>query len=135
MADSKFKLHIITPERVFCKEDVEMVMFNTTEGDIGVLKGHIPLTTTLQSGVFKMKIGNEEKRAAVHTGFAEIKPDEVTILADAAEWPEEIDLQRAEQAKTKAENKLKDRRDHIDLLRAEASLRRSVARIEVVKNK
>ncbi|TCK87899.1 F-type H+-transporting ATPase subunit epsilon [Natranaerovirga hydrolytica] len=132
MADALFKLQIITPERVFCEEEINRVTFTTTEGDIGVLKGHIPLTTTVKSGVVKIKTGEDEKRAALHGGFAEIKENEVTILADAAEWPEEIDVERAMKAKERAKEKI-EHKSEVDMLRAEASLKRSLVRIEVAQ--
>lgn len=133
MADL-FRLQIITPDRIFMDDDVERVVFKTTEGDIGVLINHIPLTTTLVSGVVKIKIGDEEKRAVLHGGFAEIKPDQVTVLADAAEWPEEVDLARAKEAAERAESRLNDKGDK-DMVRAEVALMRALARIELIEEK
>ena len=96
MAENKsFQLRIITPDRVFYEGEVDMVEFNTTEGEIGVLPGHIPMTVILKPGILKIYEPENEKEAALHSGFAEILPTGITILAEIVEWPEEIDVQRA----------------------------------------
>ncbi|MFP4697372.1 MAG: ATP synthase F1 subunit epsilon [Eubacteriales bacterium] len=133
MKDSLFRLQIITPERIFYEEDVKMVVFKTSEGDIGVYKGHIPLTTTLLSGIVKINTETGIKKAALHGGFSEITPDKVTILTDAAEWPEEVDVTRAKKAKEAAEYKLRDREGDVDFARAEGALLRALARIDLVE--
>ncbi len=133
MAQGKdFTLRIITPERVFYEGVVEMVEFNTTEGEIGVLPGHVPMTVILMPGVLTIHEPEEEKWAALHSGFAEILPDGITILAEVVEWPQEIDRTRAEAAKERAERRLRMREHGLDMARAEAALRRAIARIEVL---
>lgn len=93
MADKNtFLLRIITPDRVFYENQVEMVEFNTTEGEIGVLPGHIPLTVIIKPGILNITEGEEDKEAALHAGFAEILPDRVTILAEIIEWPDKRTL-------------------------------------------
>ena len=134
MADkSTFQLRIITPERVFYEGQAEMVEFNTTEGEIGVLPGHIPLTVIVKPGVLKIHEPEGEKNAALHSGFVEILQDQVTILAEIVEWPSEIDLSRAEAAKARAEERLQSKTPETDVLRAETALHRAIARIEVIK--
>ena len=91
MAENVFELTIITPERIFYQGQVSMVEFTTTEGEIGVLKSHIPLTAVLAPGIVTMHEEGGEKRAVVHAGFAEILPERVTLLAEIAEWPDEIE--------------------------------------------
>ena len=92
MADkSGFLLRIITPDRVFYENQADMVEFNTTEGEIGVLPGHIPMTVIVKPGILCIHEPEEEKKAALHAGFAEILPEGVTILAETIEWPGEID--------------------------------------------
>ena len=98
MADNLFQLEIVTPERIFYRGEAWMVEFSTLNGDIGVLKNHIPLTTIVSPGVLTIKEAEGEKQAVLHSGFAEILPEKVTILAEVAEWPEEIDITRAEGA-------------------------------------
>ena len=134
MADiQKLKLRIITPERVFYEGDVDMVEFNTTEGEIGVLPGHIPLTVIIKPGILTIYEQDEEKTAALHAGFAEILPDGITILAEIVEWPHEIDSERAEAALRRAEERLHNKTPETDIARAETALLRAVARIEVLK--
>lgn len=135
MAKELYELQIITPEKKFYEKPVKMVIFKSTEGDIGILKNHIALTTTLASGVAVIKEENQEKKAVLHGGFAEINDDFVTILTDSAEWVEEIDLKRAKEAKLRAEEYLKKRSDEIDYTRAEAALMRAIVRIEAVESK
>lgn len=128
-----FTLKIITPDRVFFEEPVSMVEFNTTEGEIGVYKNHIPMTVILAPGILTITQEQETREAALHSGFAEILQDRVTILAEIVEWPEEIDIQRAEAAKERAEQRLNSKTPETDLARAETALQRAVARIEVIK--
>ena len=134
MADERnFELKIITPDRVFYEGEAVMVEFNTTEGEIGVLPGHIPLTVIVKPGILNITETEGDKEAALHAGFAEILPDRVTILAEIIEWPEEIDEERAEAAKERAEERLRSRTPETDIMRAETALQRAMARIEVLK--
>ena len=135
MADENaFKLRIITPDRVFYENEVIMAELTTTEGEIGILKRHIPLTAVIAPGVLYIKESEEEiKVAALISGFLEILPDQVTILAEVVEWPQEIDVNRAEEARLRAERRLSERPLGTDLNRAALALKRSVARIEAAK--
>jgi len=131
--DRRFDLRIITPDRVFLEDTADMVEFNTTEGEIGVLPGHIPLTVIVKPGILTIYKGEEHKVAALHAGFAEILPDSIIILAEIIEWPEEIDTRRAEEAKARAEERLHSKTPETDVMRAETALKRAVARIKAVK--
>ena len=91
-------VEIITPDRVFYSGKATMIEFNTTEGEIGVLPNHIALTTVIAPGIVTISTEEEQIKAAVHAGFAEILPDKVTLLAEIAEWPDEIDVKRAHAA-------------------------------------
>ena len=134
MADNNlFTLRIITPDRIFYEGEASMVEFNTTEGEIGVLKGHIPMTVIISPGILTIKEAEGEKQAALHAGFAEILQDKVVIMAEIVEWPEEIDLERAEDAKERAEARLRSKTPETDILRAETALQRALARIHVIK--
>lgn len=128
-----FTLKIITPDRVFYEGPVKMVEFNTVEGEIGVLPGHIPMTVIIKPGVLTITEEEGEKEAALHAGFAEILQEKVTILAEIVEWPAEIDESRAEAAKERAEERLRSRTPETDIARAEIALQRAVTRIEVLK--
>lgn len=127
-----FMLKIITPDRVFFEEPAEMVEFNTTEGEIGVYAGHVPTTVILAPGILTITQPEGQREAALHAGFAEILQDQVTILAEIVEWPEEIDRTRAEEAKERAERRLASRTPETDIARAETALQRAIARIQVL---
>ncbi len=128
-----FKLKIITPDRIFYEDEVSMVEFNTVEGEVGIYREHIPMTMIVAPGILTITKGQEVSEAALHEGFAEVLPDQVTVLAEIIEWPEEIDVARAEEAKSRAEERIKERAPGTDMRRAEMSLRRAVARIETVR--
>ena len=133
MADNEkmFQVKIITPDRVFYTGEAEMIEFNTSSGQLGVYKRHIPLTTVLEPGAVIIHEAGGEKVAAVHAGFAEILPEQVTLLAEIAEWAAEIDVSRAEAAKKRAEERLQAKSADIDLARAEFALRKALTRIGV----
>lgn len=133
MADNTFKLRIISPERMFYEGEVVMLECRTTEGEIGILKNHVPLTAVLAPGVARIKEADSEAKAALISGFIEILQDEVTVLAEIAEWPEEIDVKRAEEARIRAERRLAEKATHTNLARASLALQRSIARIEAAK--
>lgn len=128
-----FLLRVITPERLFYENQVEMVEFNTTEGEIGVLPGHVPMTVIVKPGILDITESEGDKTAALHAGFAEILPDRVTILAEIIEWPEEIDVERAQAARERAEERLRSKTAETDMARAETALQRAVARIQVLR--
>ncbi len=132
----KFHLDVISPERVFYAGDVEMVELTTTEGDIGIYADHIPLTTIVAPGVLTItENGDEQREAAVLEGFMEITQEKVTILAQSCEWPEEIDINRAREARARAERRLKSADANINMARAELALRKSLVRIELAEKK
>ena len=130
---NKFDLKIITPDRVFYEGAASMVEFNTTEGEIGVYKEHVPTTVIIAPGILTITEGEEQKEAALHAGFVEILQDKVTIMAEIIEWPQEIDLERAQEARQRAEERIAAKSPETDVARAEIALRRAVARIEVKK--
>lgn len=127
------KLQVICPDRIFYEGEVSMVEFNTTEGEVGIYPKHIPLTSILAPGILTITEENGLKNAALHSGFVQILPEKVTVMAEAAEWPHEIDLDRAEAARGRAEERIKNRSDKTDIARAETALQRAIARINVIK--
>lgn len=133
MADGNriFKVEIITPDRIFFTGEADFIEFTTVDGDIGVYKEHIPLTTVLAPGAVKIHNGEEVKEAAVHAGFAEILGDKVTLLAEVAEWPQEIDVGRAEAARKRAQERLESHANDTDFKRAEFALRKALIRLDV----
>ena len=132
MADL-FKLHVITPERRFYDGEASMVELSATEGDIGVYRNHIPLTAIVAPGVLKIHEEGGVKEAALMSGFIEILPERITIMAEVAEWPDEIDGNRAEEARIRAERRLKEESGEIDTMRAELALRRALVRLSLRK--
>lgn len=133
MAENLFELKVITPDRIFYEGQVSMVEMNTKQGLIGVYKNHVPLTTIIDPGVLVIHEAGGEKEAALHSGFATILKDRVTILAEVVEWPEEIDENRAKEAKIRAERRLGSEDGKYNRLRAELALKRALTRLEVLK--
>ncbi len=133
MADEKyFDLEIISPERTFYKGQASFLELTTSEGDVGIYKNHIPMTNVIVPGIVTIHEADGIKEAAVHSGFMVILQDSVKVMAEVAEWPEEIDANRATEAKIRAERRLKDGGAGIDLVRAEAALKRSLTRLNLV---
>lgn len=130
MADG-IKLHVITPEERFYDGEVSMVELTTTEGNIGIYPNHIPLTAVVAPGVLKIHEGSEVKEAALMSGFITILPESVTIMAETVEWPDEIDFNRAEEARIRAERRLASKDGNLDVLRAEMALKRALVRLEL----
>lgn len=129
--DNTFRLKIIAPERIFFDEDVNMVELNTSEGEIGILPKHIALTTIVAPGIMTITKGDEVKEASLLSGFIEVLPDSVTILAEACEWPDEIDTNRANEAKIRAERRISGGDSSINMDRAEISLKRALVRLNL----
>ncbi len=134
MSDKLFKVQVICPDRIFYDGECDMLELRTTEGEIGILAGHIPLTAVVAPGTLRIINEGETKEAALNDGFIEILQDKVVILAEACEWPDEIDLDRAKEAQTRAENRLKSA-EEIDIERAEISLRKALLRIDLAQKK
>lgn len=121
-------VEIITPDRIFYQGEAAMIEFNTTEGEIGVYPKHIALTTVIAPGIVTITTEDETVRAGVYAGFAEILPDKVTLLAEIAEWPDEIDTDRAKAAEERARERLAAKDANLDVLRAEIALKKSLVR-------
>ncbi len=129
MADNLMQVKVIAPERIFYEGQISFIEFTTTEGILGIYPKHIPMTVVIAPGVLKLVGDGEDKIAALHSGFAEILGDSITILAESVEWPDEIDVRRAEEAKIRAERRIKDETQ--DINRAELALKRSVVRMQL----
>ena len=130
MADTgTMKLLVNTPERVFFNGEATFVELATSEGERGVYPKHIPLTAVLVPCVLTIHQNDGIKKAAVHGGIVEVLKDKVTILAEIAEWPDEIDVNRANDAKIRAERRLASKDSNLDVPRAEMALKRSLARL------
>lgn len=134
MAEKLFRLEIISPDKMFYTDDVMMAEYNTTEGEVGVYADHIPMTQILAPGKLTITETDGQKTAALLSGFVEITQKKVTILAEAVEWPENIDVERARKAKARAEGRISTEEGDIDLVRAELALRRALVRLEVAQH-
>lgn len=130
--EAKLKLEIVTPYGLIVSEDVDEVTCSGSEGEFGVLPGHVPFFTTLKIGMLSYKKGNAVKYVFVNWGYAEVGPDRVTILADSAERSEDIDVERAKAAMKRAEERLK-KIEEFDFARATASLERAVMRVQIAE--
>jgi len=130
-----FLLEIVTPERVFFSEQVEMLVLKTPHGELGVLAGHMPLVSAVDVGTTRIKKPNGEWVEAVLTeGFMEITQVKTVIFTDTAEWPNEIDENRAILARQRAEERLAQKNSQIEYVRSQAALARAMARLKVKKD-
>jgi len=127
------RLEIVTIERALYAEDVDMVVAPGVEGEMGILPHHTPVLTALKEGVLRVKRGGQEELFAIGGGMMQVLPDKVIVLADAAEYSDEIDIARAEEARERAEKLLQEGTRDIDIEAALASLRRSQIRIKVAQ--
>ena len=128
---SKFRLEIVTPDRYFFEGEIDMVIVRGIEGDLAILKNHSPIATPLK--ICKVRIFQDdiERIASVVQGYITAIDNKVTIVTEAAEWPDEIDLVRAEEAKKRAEDLLAKQNSDINYARANAALQRAINRIEL----
>jgi F-type H+-transporting ATPase subunit epsilon len=125
-------LEIVTAERqVLAEDNVDMVIAPAIDGEVGILPHHAPLITVLQIGELRLKKGSDEQSIIIAGGFLEVLNDKVTILADVAERLDEIDVAAAEQARTRAEETLRNREQLGDSAGAEAALRLATLRLRV----
>lgn len=135
MADKTFRLEIVAPDRTFYEGEAMMLELNTTEGQVGIYADHIPMTMIVAPGVMTITEAGGKKEASLISGFLEITQEKVTILAETVEWPEEIDLERAKAARQRATDILQGHQEGMDMVRAEAALKRAIARESVVRLK
>ena len=127
-----FKLKVISPDRIFYEGEAIMLELNTIDGIVGIYKNHMPMTYIIAPGVMTITEADESKKvAALHAGFIQILQDEITVLAEAVEWPEEIDENRAKEAQIRAERRLAMKDSNLNLQRAELALHRALTRQEV----
>lgn len=132
--ENKLKLEIVTPNGLILSEEVDEVVCSGSEGEFGVLPGHVPFFTTLKIGMLTYKKGNEARFVFVNWGYAEVGPDRVMVLADSAEKSDDIDVERAKAAMKRAEERLKQAAE-VDQVRASSALDRSFARISVAERR
>jgi len=123
---------VVTPDGPVYESDVEMVSTKAQSGELGILPGHIPMVAPLKIGAVRLKNGGQTDFVAVSGGFIEVRPDNVSILAQSAEKADDIDVERAKKAKERAEQRLQDnKRENVDFKRAELALQRAINRLNV----
>ena len=130
-----FYLEIITPERQFYIGPAQALIFPAVDGQMGVYAGHAPTVTAIEPGELRYKVDDVWEPAAVGAGFAEIKPDYVILLVGFAEHPEEIDRKRAEAAKLRAEERLRQKQSIQEYYHSKAALARAMARLKAVRRR
>ncbi|WP_077329322.1 F0F1 ATP synthase subunit epsilon [Virgibacillus siamensis] len=124
---------VVTPDGPVLEDDFEMVSCKAEGGELGILHGHIPTVAPLTISVVRLIRSNGSEKLAVSGGFLEVRPEKVTILAQSAEQPSEIDVSRAKEAKERAEKRLQAKQDNIDFQRAELALKRAMNRLDIAQ--
>lgn len=131
----QLRLEISTPEKDFYSGEVESLIITTTEGEMGVLPNHMLMVVALDIAPIRFKTEDGWHEAALSGGFAQIKGNMVLVLADSAEWPEEIEVHRVLEAKQRAEERLQSHLSEVEYLRSQVALRRAMTRLNVAKRK
>lgn len=128
---AKYRLEIITPERTFFNGEVESVIIPTPDGYMSIQRMHEPMVIVLSIGVMKLNIDGEWKECTTSSGFVEIRPNETIIFSQAVEWPQEIDLKRAQEAKELAEERMRQKQSYQEYMQNQIALARAMVRLRV----
>lgn len=128
---ARLSLEIVTPDRALVREEVDEIQLPGAEGYLGILPGHAPLLATLKVGELWYRVGQERHYLAIAGGFVEVLPDRVTVLAHIAERAPEIDVARAEAARTRAQERLGRPSSDLDVERARVALMKALIRLQV----
>ena len=129
---AKYTLEIITPERIFYRGEVQSVIVPTTDGYMSVQKMHEPMVAALQIGEMKLQMEDGEWQSCItSSGFVEVRPDETIIFSQTVEWPDEIDLRRAQEAKERAQERMRQKKSYQEYMQNQISLARAMVRLRV----
>ena len=128
---ANYMLEIITPEREFFHGEVESVIIPTPDGLMSIQRLHEPMVAALIVGEMKLCIGGEWAVCTTSEGFVEVRPDETIIFSQAVEWPDEIDIKRAQEAKERAEEQMRQQQSRQEYMRSQISLARAMVRLRV----
>ena len=131
MAAPTFLLTILTPEQEFYNGRAEMLILPAPDGEVGILPNHQPMIFSISAGELRIKIDGKWRNAACSAGFVTVLKDEVLAVLQTAEWPEEIDIRRAERAEREAQERLRQRQSLLEYRQATAMLARARARLRV----
>jgi F-type H+-transporting ATPase subunit epsilon len=126
-----FYLEITTPEKTFISGNVEQIIVHTPGGEIGVLKGHMPLVVPVSIGAIRIKQDGKWKYAVLSEGFMDISQQQTFVLVDTAEWPDEIDINRAKAAEERARERLQLKLSRLEYIQSQAALQRALSRLEL----
>jgi len=133
MAEKSLQLKITTPKGVLLDKKIIEITAPGKDGYFGIRIGHTPFLTSLGPGIMRVYDNNSVEEFSIHSGFVSVDSDQVNVITNRIEKPREIDKTRAKKAKERAEKRLREQKEETDMRRAEASLRRAVARLEVAK--
>ncbi|MBQ9898908.1 MAG: ATP synthase F1 subunit epsilon [Ruminococcus sp.] len=128
-----FHLDIISTDRIFYEGECEHLVITAIDGLLGILPGHEALVTALPPGELKYMVGGKWRYAAISEGFIQVMPEFAVILADSCELPEEIDIKRAEEARQRAEEKLRQKQSIVEYYHTQAALNRAMNRLKISK--
>lgn len=128
---STFHLEVVTPERKFFEGEAETVIVTTPEGEMGILKDHEPAVVAVETGIIKILADGKWQEAVVSQGFMEVTHKHTIAFVDTAEWPHEVDVNRAKAAKERAEERLQQQLALVEHLRSQAALARALARLKI----
>ncbi|SFW28857.1 F0F1 ATP synthase subunit epsilon [Ruminococcus flavefaciens] len=126
-----FHLEIIATDRIFFSGEVEHLVITAIDGLLGIMAGHEPLVTCLPTGELKYLVDGEWKYAAISEGFIQVMPDSSIILAETCELPEEIDIKRAQEARERAEERLRQKQSIKEYYETQAALNRAMNRLKI----
>jgi F-type H+-transporting ATPase subunit epsilon len=132
---NEFFLEIIVPDRKFFSDSVEAINLRTPGGEIGVLGGHMPMVVAVDIGPIRIRKNGKWLDAFLSEGYMEILKDKAIIIADTAEWPEEIDINRAKAAEERARERLRNKLSRMEYLQSQAALRRALTRLQITSHK
>jgi F-type H+-transporting ATPase subunit epsilon len=126
---AKYMLEVITPERIFVRGEVESVIIPTPDGFMSIQKMHEPMVAAVSIGTMKLLVDGEWLECTTSEGFVEVRPDETIIFSQTAEWPNEIDIRRAQEAKERAEERLRQALSHQEYMQNQIALARAMVRL------
>lgn len=132
---AKYMLEVITPERIFFHGEVESVIIPTPDGTMSIQKMHEPMVAAINIGTMRMCVNGEWLECTTSEGFVEVRPDETIIFSQTAEWPNEIDIRRAQEAKERAEERLRQTHSHQEYMQNQIALARAMVRLRAGRSR
>lgn len=128
----KLMLKIVTPDRVFFDDEIEMLIAKSENGDFAIMKNHVPIIASLDIRSLRIKKNGKFRYAAIAGGYLTFRENQITIMSDAVEWRDEIDKNRAIEAQKRAEKRIKEARNKFEISKAELDLKRAINRLDLM---